>query len=63
MSGTTKESEQDKKTKQGHKVGAHDKSGAEGPHAKPELTNTDSTPGTGALPDKNGGGDADAGAG
>jgi hypothetical protein len=36
---------------------------AAGPHAKPELTNPDATPGAGSLPDEKGDGDADAGAG
>ncbi|MEF2072237.1 hypothetical protein [Consotaella aegiceratis] len=35
----------------------------EGPHAKPELTNEDATPGAGTLPDVKHGGDADGGAG
>lgn len=34
-----------------------------GPHARPELTNPDATPGTGALPDQNTSGDADGGTG
>ncbi|MEE1612424.1 hypothetical protein [Microvirga sp. CF3016] len=36
---------------------AGDKQPAAGPHSKPSLTNPDSTPGTGALPDA---GDRDA---
>lgn len=31
-----------------------------GPHADPKLTNPDSTPGTGALPDNKQGGEADS---
>lgn len=34
-----------------------------GPHADPKLTNPDSTPGTGALPDDKQGGDADSSSG
>jgi hypothetical protein len=34
-----------------------------GPHATPELTNHDATPGAGSLPDDDDGGDADGGAG
>lgn len=34
-----------------------------GPHAKPELTNHDATPGAGSLPDDSEDGDADGGAG
>lgn len=36
---------------------------APGPHAKPELTNPDATPGAGSLPDETQTGDADGGAG
>jgi hypothetical protein len=32
-----------------------------GPHARPELTDDDATPGTGALPDRGKGGDVDPG--
>ena len=32
-----------------------------GPHARPELTNNDATPGTGALPDVTESGDVDPG--
>ena len=42
---------------QGDKQGSSDKQPAAGPHSKPSLTNPDSTPGTGALPDV---GDQDA---
>ncbi|KQT85383.1 hypothetical protein [Aurantimonas sp. Leaf443] len=35
---------------------------AAGPHARPDLTNEEATPGAGSLPQK-GGGDADGGAG
>lgn len=34
-----------------------------GPHAKPELTNDEATPGAGSLPSNDDGGDADEGAG
>ncbi len=34
-----------------------------GPHAKPELTNKDATPGTGSLPEVNEDGDAEGGTG
>ena len=34
-----------------------------GPHADPKLTNPDSTPGTGALPDNKQGGEADSASG
>ncbi len=34
-----------------------------GPHADPKLTNPDSTPGTGALPDNKQGGEADSSSG
>jgi hypothetical protein len=34
-----------------------------GPHADPKLTNPDSTPGTGALPDDKQGGEADSSSG
>jgi hypothetical protein len=34
-----------------------------GPHADPRLTNPDSTPGTGALPDDKQGGDVDSSSG
>lgn len=40
-----------------------DKIPASGPHAKPELTNPDATPGAGSLPDDKETGDADGGAG
>lgn len=33
---------------------------AAGPHAKPELTNEDATPGTGSLPRPGGGDEADS---
>ena len=36
---------------------------AAGPHATPELTNPDATPGAGSLPDDDEGSDADGGAG
>ncbi|GGD90632.1 hypothetical protein GCM10011390_06740 [Aureimonas endophytica] len=36
---------------------------AAGPHAKAELTNDAATPGTGALPEHEGEGDADGGVG
>lgn len=34
-----------------------------GPHARPDLTNEEATPGTGSLPDGRRGGDADPGSG
>lgn len=34
-----------------------------GPHARPDLTNPDATPGAGSLPDDKAGGDTDAGTG
>lgn len=40
-----------------------EKTPAAGPHATPELTNPDATPGAGSLPDENETGDADGGAG
>ncbi len=40
-----------------------EKTPAPGPHAKPELTNPDATPGAGSLPDETQTGDADGGAG
>ena len=43
--------------------GPRDKIPASGPHAKPELTNPDATPGAGSLPDDKETGDADGGAG
>lgn len=36
---------------------------AAGPHARPELTNRDATPGAGSLPDETPEGDADGGTG
>ncbi|ALN74521.1 MULTISPECIES: hypothetical protein [unclassified Aureimonas] len=40
-----------------------EKTPSAGPHAKPELTNPDATPGAGSLPDEKETGDADGGAG
>jgi hypothetical protein len=42
---------QDEDRKDGKKAVEKDPMPAAGPHAKKELTNSDATPGTGALPD------------
>ncbi|HZH09552.1 MAG TPA: hypothetical protein VEZ24_04220 [Microvirga sp.] len=57
----------DQNSPEGGKPGA-DKSSQSGmhpagPHAKPELSNPDSTPGTGALPENRQGGEADSSSG
>jgi hypothetical protein len=57
----TEDTKQDVESKrldpQGDQQALSDKQPAAGPHSKPSLTNPDSTPGTGALPDP---GDRDA---
>ena len=49
--------------KQPPAVASTDASPAAGPHAKPELTNNDATPGAGSLPSDDPTGKADAGTG
>lgn len=62
----TKQSVENKRLDQGKPSGEQSKSSGThpaGPHADPKLTNPDSTPGTGALPDNKQGGEADSASG
>ena len=42
----------DKQSETSEKADRSDRTPAAGPHAKPELTDYEKTPGTGSLPDK-----------